>query len=80
MHLIDDDPLLSLAIVAAEVGMHHSTAWHFLRNELKRFSYELKMNTELAEVHKTKGKPFAQHCRREFRNVSEYLERIFFLR
>ena len=58
--------------------MHHNTIWHFLRKELKRFPYKLQVSTELTEDHKTKGKQFPQHYRRDSRNGNGYLQRIVF--
>ena len=66
--LFEDNPLLSLRIVVAEVRVHHSTVWHFFVKIIVSLPYKLQMCTDLAEDHKTKRKQYAQHRRREFRN------------
>lgn len=76
--LFNNDPRRSLREVAEETGVSHATVWNFLRKELKMFPYKLQMATALTEDHKIRRKQFAQYCRRELRNDSQYLNRVLF--
>ena len=76
--IFDDDSWMSLRAAASETSVAHFTIWNFLRKELGRFLYKLKMATLLTEDHKMRNKSYAQYCRSELWNDAGYLIKIVF--
>ena len=72
------NPRLSLTEAGVEVGAHHTTVCHFLKKELKLFSYMPQIAPRVAENDKLRRISFSRDYRRNLRNDSRFLERIVF--
>ncbi len=78
IELFDNNPSISIPVVAAQTGVSWMTVWNYLRKELKRYPYKLQMSPALSYKSKLRRLEFAQHCRKELRNGTRYLKRIIF--
>ena len=78
MELFDNNPSTYIRVVVARTGVSRMIVWNYLRKQLKRFPYKLRMSPTQSDSNKLQRLEFAQHCRRELRNDTRYLQRIIF--
>lgn len=76
--LFNENPTMSLRTAAVQIGLHHTTLWNFLRRNLKLYRYKLQMHQQISDEDKLVRVNFAQCCRNELTNDSEFFKRFVF--